>query len=84
MEINFMSQAWEDYLHWQNTDKKTLQQINKLIRQCQRTPYEGIGKPESLKGNLSGWWSRRINHKDRIIYRVEEDTLYILQCRYHY
>ncbi len=79
-----MSQAWEDYLHWQNTDKKTLQQINKLIRQCQRTPYEGIGKPESLKGNLSGWWSRRINHKDRIIYRVEEDTLYILQCRYHY
>lgn len=79
-----MSQAWEDYLYWQNTDKKTLQQINKLIRQCQRTPYEGIGKPESLKGNLSGWWSRRINHKDRIIYRVEEDTLYILQCRYHY
>jgi len=79
-----MSQAWEDYLYWQNTDKKTLKKINELIRQCQRTPYEGNGKPEGLKGNLSGWWSRRINYKDRLVYRVEDKTLYILQCRYHY
>lgn len=84
MELNFMSQAWEDYLYWQATDKKTLKRLNELIRQCQRTPDEGHGKPEALKGNLSGWWSRRINHRDRLVYRVEEETLYILQCRYHY
>ncbi len=79
-----MSQAWEDYLYWQANDKKTLKKLNDLIRQCQRTPYEGLGKPEALKGSLSGWYSRRINHKDRLIYRVDGDTLYVLQCRYHY
>jgi len=79
-----MSPAWEDYLYWQKTDKKILKRINELIRQSQRTPYEGIGKPEPLKGNLSGWWSRRIDHVNRLVYRCEENKMFILQCRNHY
>lgn len=84
MEIIFMSQAWEDYMHWQSADKKILKQLNILIRQCQRTPFEGIGKPEPLKGNLTGWWSRRINQEHRLVYKSENQLLYILQCRRHY
>ncbi|UII21690.1 Txe/YoeB family addiction module toxin [Fulvivirga ligni] len=84
MEIIFLSPAWEDYIYWQQTDKKILRKINELIRQCQRTPFEGIGKPEPLRGNLSGWWSRRINHEHRLVYKVENESLYILQCRRHY
>ena len=84
MEVIFLSPAWEDYLHWQKTDKKILKRINELIKQCQRTPFEGIGKPEPLKGDLSGWWSRRIDQEHRLVYRKEEKGLNILQCRKHY
>ena len=79
-----MSPAWEDYLYWQRTDKKILNRVNELIRQCQRTPNEGIGKPESLRGNLSGWWSRRIDYEHRLVYKFENNKVYILQCRKHY
>lgn len=84
MEIIFQTVAWEDYLYWQQTDKKMLKKVNELIRICSRTPFEGLGKPEPLRGNLSGWWSRRINHEHRLVYRVENGALYILQCRKHY
>ena len=84
MELIFMSPAWEDYLYWQKTDKKMLKRINELIRQVQRTPYEGIGKPEPLRGNLTGWWSRRIDHEHRLVYKFENNNIYILQCRKHY
>jgi len=84
MDIIFLSTGWEDYVYWQTIDKKILKRINELIRQCQRTPLEGIGKPEPLKGNLSGWWSRRINHEHRLVYKSENNCIYILQCRKHY
>jgi toxin YoeB len=84
MELIFLSQGWEDYLYWQKVDKKQVKRINELIRQCLRTPFEGIGKPEPLKGNLSGWWSRRITQEHRLIYKASENKLYILQCKYHY
>ncbi len=84
MTLVFMSQPWEDYLYWQQTDKKMLRKLNELIKQCQKTPYEGIGKPEPLKGNLSGWWSRRIDHEHRLVYKAENGKLNILQCRLHY
>lgn len=84
MKITFASAAWEDYLHWQKTDKKTLDKTNRLIKEASRTPFEGIGKPEPLKGDLSGWWSRRINAEHRLVYRVEGDALWIAQARYHY
>ena len=76
--------AWEDYLYWQSSDKKTLKRINELLKVCLRTPYEGIGKPEPLKGNLSSWWSRRITESDRLVYKMDGDTLLIAQLRYHY
>ncbi|WP_114939884.1 Txe/YoeB family addiction module toxin [Mucilaginibacter endophyticus] len=84
MKIIFQSPAWEDYLYWQTTDKSVLKKINSLIKEIERTPYEGNGKPEPLKHNLAGWWSRRINLEHRLIYRVEADSIFILQCRYHY
>jgi toxin YoeB len=84
MKIIFLSPGWDDYLYWQKNDKRMLKRINELIKQCQRTPFEGIGKPEGLRGNLSGWWSRRINTEHRLVYRVEKEGLYILQCRKHY
>ena len=84
MELIFLSGAWEDYLYWQKVDRKQVKRINELIKQCLRTPFEGIGKPEALKGSLSGWWSRRIDHEHRLVYRAIENKLYILQCRYHY
>ena len=83
----FTDNAWEDYLYWQSQDKKTLKRINKLIQDIERQPYEGIGKTESLKGNLSGWWSRRINSTDRIIYQIEGDdikSLIIVALKGHY
>nr|WP_199083294.1 Txe/YoeB family addiction module toxin [Pedobacter sp. ASV19] len=84
MKIIFLDVAWEDYLYWQQTDKAILKKINSLIKEIERTPYEGQGKPESLKHNLSGWWSRRINLEHRLIYKVDLDKIVILQCRYHY
>lgn len=77
-------EAWEDYLYWQAQDKKTLKRINVLIRDTERNPFEGIGKPEPLKGELSGLWSRRIDETNRLVYRIVEDALEILQCRGHY
>lgn len=76
--------AWEQYIYWQNTDRKTLSRINQLIRDTERDPFRGIGKPEPLKGSLSGLWSRRIDDKNRLIYRVKGDTLEILLCGSHY
>ncbi len=84
MKIIWLSGAWEDYLYWQQHDKQTLKKINALIKDVQRTPFMGIGNPEALKHNLSGWWSRRINLEDRLVYRVENESVIILQCRKHY
>ncbi|NEP55293.1 MAG: Txe/YoeB family addiction module toxin [Moorea sp. SIO3C2] len=84
MKITFAETAWDDYLYWQQTDKKTLKRINNLIKDISRSPFEGIGDPEPLKFNWLGFWSRRIDKKNRIIYAVEEDTILIAQCRYHY
>lgn len=84
MKLVFAEQAWEDYLYWQRTDKKTLKRINTLIKDIARSPFEGIGKPEPLKHALSGYWSRRINDADRIVYKVKDDSLFIAQLRYHY
>lgn len=76
--------AWEDYLYWQKTDKKMLNKVNELIKSCERTPFEGIGKPEPLRDNLKGYWSRRIDKEHRLVYKFENETLIIAQCRYHY
>ena len=80
----FTSNGWEDYIYWQTEDKKTLKKINSLLKDIDRNGNEGIGKPEPLIGNLSGFWSRRINEKDRLIYKIDEYNIYILSCRYHY
>ena len=77
-------EGWEDYLFWQVNDKKILFRINDLIKDTQRNPFTGIGKPEPLKGNLTGCWSRRINEEHRLVYMVKEDCIYILQCKFHY
>jgi toxin YoeB len=82
--ITFTTDAWEDYIYWQSQDKKTLRRINELIRDTQRTPFEGIGKPEPLKGNLSGFWSRRIDETNRLVYEVTDAEIAIISCRYHY
>ncbi len=82
--IQWTSEAWKDYLYWQTQDKKTLKRINKLILATQRFPFEGIGKPEALKDNLSGFWSRRIDETNRLVYAYEKDKLSIISCRYHY
>lgn len=76
--------AWDDYLWWQTKDRKTLRRINKLIEDAQRNPFEGLGKPEPLRENLSGLWSRRINDASRLVYSVSDDLLTIFQCRLHY
>lgn len=78
------NEAWSDYLYWQGQDKKTLKRINKLISDTQRSPFEGIGKPEPLRENLSGFWSRRIDDTHRLVYAVDASTLTIIACRYHY
>lgn len=83
MKIVFAEQAWADYLHWQS-DRKMLDRVNGLIKECLRTPFNGTGKPEPLRGPLSGWWSRRITREHRLVYRVEGDALQIAQCRFHY
>lgn len=84
MRLVFSERAWEDYLHWQMTDRKLLTRINTLIREIQREPFTGIGKPEPLKHALAGYWSRRITEEHRIVYRVEGDDLMLAQLRYHY
>ncbi|MEE4165475.1 MAG: Txe/YoeB family addiction module toxin, partial [Desulfocapsaceae bacterium] len=84
MKLVFSSQAWEDYLHWQSTDKKILIRVNSLIEQTSRNPFKGIGKPEPLKHALAGWWSRRTDSEHRMVYRLKDDRLEIAQLRYHY
>ena len=84
MKLVFSEQAWEDYLYWQAHDRKLLERTNALIEECSRTPFAGTGKPEPLRGSLSGWWSRRITQEHRLVYRPSEDGLLIAQCRYHY
>ena len=84
MELVWQTHAWEDYLYWQKQDKKALERINELTKDCQRSSFKGLGKPELLKGNYSGCWSRRITDEHRLIYTVRQEHLHILQCRYHY
>lgn len=84
MKLLWEDRAWEDYLYWQVQDKKTLKRINGLIRDIQRSTFDGIGKPEPLKGNLSGMWSRRIDDANRIVYYEKDGIIYILSCRGHY
>ena len=84
MKLVFHERAWEDYLYWQSTDPKMLARINQLIKESSRSPFQGIGKPEPLRGELRGWWSRRIDQEHRFVYRPTEDGLLIAQCRHHY
>jgi toxin YoeB len=84
VKIVFSERAWEDYLYWQGQDRKTLVRINHLIREVRRDPFAGIGKPEPLKHVLGGYWSRRITDEHRLVYKVQEDALWIAQVRYHY
>ncbi|MDO4709920.1 MAG: Txe/YoeB family addiction module toxin [Pseudomonadota bacterium] len=84
MKLVFSPQAWDDYLYWQKADKKLLQRINGLIKEASRSPYQGTGKPESLKHALAGYWSRRIDGEHRLVYKVSEDALLIAQLRFHY
>ena len=84
MNLLFAPQAWEDYHYWQNGDKKTLKRVNRLIEEARRSPFEGIGKPEPLKGDKRGYWSRRITDEHRFVYKAEGDTLKIAQLRFHY
>ncbi len=84
MRLLWEDRAWEDYLFWQAQDKKTLKKVNKLIENIRRNPFSGTGKPEPLKENLSGYWSRRIDEKNRIVYYEESDIIYIVSCRGHY
>ncbi len=82
--LAWTQEAWTDYLYWQSQGKKTVKRINKLIKDTLRTPFDGIGKPEPLKENLSGFWSRRIDHSNRLVYAVDGNQLTIISCRYHY
>ncbi len=84
MKINFTEIAWQDYIYWQGQDKKTIKRINQLIQDIDRNHNEGIGKPEALRGNLSGWWSRRIDDKNRLVYRIQNNIIEIAQCKGHY
>ncbi|AEW77990.1 Txe/YoeB family addiction module toxin [Aggregatibacter actinomycetemcomitans] len=84
MILAWTETAWEDYLYWQQVDKKTLLRINKLIQNITRSPFEGLGNPEPLKHQLSGFWSRRIDKEHRLVYQVSDSHLTIIQCRYHY
>lgn len=84
MEIVWQQKGWDDYIYWQKTDKQKLKRINELIKDCQRNQFAGIGKPEPLKNNLSGLWSRRIDEEHRLVYKILENRLHIIQCRYHY
>lgn len=84
MRLIFSEHGWEDYLYWQQIDRKMLLRINSLIKEIQRQPFQGIGKPEPLRHGLAGYWSRRINDEHRMVYKVAEEALFIAQLRYHY
>ncbi|MFV0275088.1 MAG: Txe/YoeB family addiction module toxin [Bacilli bacterium] len=84
MKLIWFDEAWEDYVYWQTQDKKTLKKINSLIKEIMRTPFEGTGKPEPLKHNLEGFWSRRIDQENRLVYRANDDRIEILSCKLHY
>jgi toxin YoeB len=84
VKLVFADEAWEDYLYWQSHDKKMIDRINKLIRETQREPFAGIGKPEGLKHALSGFWSRRITDEHRMVYRLDGEAIMIVQLRFHY
>jgi len=84
LQLTWTLAAWNDYVYWQSQDTKTLKRINKLILATMRTPFEGIGKPEPLRENLSGFWSRRIDETNRLVYAVDSGALVIISCRYHY
>ena len=83
-KLSWTRESWSDYLYWQKQDRKTLKRINRLIEDTSRSPFEGIGKPEPLKENLSGFWSRRIDETNRLVYAVEKNSITIISCRYHY
>jgi toxin YoeB len=83
-QLAWTNEAWSDYVYWQSQDKKTLKRINKLVNDTKRSPFEGIGKPEPLKENLAGFWSRRIDETNRLVYVVSDSHLTIISCRYHY
>lgn len=80
----FSDESWNNYLYWQATDKKMIKRINELLKDISKTPFSGVGKPEALKFNLSGYWSRRINSEHRLVYKIENNCIIILSCRYHY
>lgn len=88
MKLLFTAEAWDDYVHWQQTDRNVLRRVNELVKDARRSPFSGIGKPEPLKGDLAGWWSRRITGDHRLVYRVSgkgpAQQLEIASCRYHY
>ncbi|MGL6160767.1 Txe/YoeB family addiction module toxin [Microbulbifer sp.] len=84
MILSWSSHAWEDYLYWQQTDKRKLKRINALIKDIQRNPFEGLGDPEPLKHQWTGYWSRRIDREHRLVYKVEDNQIIVVQCRYHY
>ncbi len=84
MKLIFSETAWDDYLFWQRQDRRMLERIDVLLKECMRTKFSGRGKPEPLRGELSGWWSRRIDLEHRLVYRVEGEALLVAQCRYHY
>lgn len=84
MSIVFHDDAWDDYCSWQDRDRQMLKRLSKLIMECARTPFAGTGKPEPLRGELSGWWSRRIDEEHRLVYKMDDGHLVIAQCRYHY
>lgn len=82
--ISFDNKAWDQYIYWQKIDKKMAKKINTLLRECARTPFDGLGKPEPLKNELSGFWSRRIDREHRLVYKVMPDQIIVASCRYHY
>jgi len=84
MILSWAEKGWEDYLYWQSTDKKIVQRINRLIKEIKRNPFEGMGDPEPLRHNWSGYWSRRIDREHRIVYKIIDESLVVVQCRYHY
>ena len=84
MKLIWSTISWEEYLYWQKVDKSKVKRINELLKSCMRTPFEGVGKPESLKGDLQGYWSRRITSEHRLVYKYTDDEIRVASCRYHY